>query len=82
MMNWKGRGRKSWPNFMVLAQHFPGGTEESTGNLSQERPSLGRDLNPGPPECEAGLLTARPRHSVKGCYEHGDDSSTFLTTEN
>jgi hypothetical protein len=29
MMNWKGIGRNlSWPNFKVLLQNLPGGTEE------------------------------------------------------
>jgi hypothetical protein len=30
MVNWKGFGRKrSWPNFKILSQHLPGGTEEN-----------------------------------------------------
>jgi hypothetical protein len=29
-------------------------------NLSQDSRSLGRDLNPGPPEYEAGVLTTLP----------------------
>jgi hypothetical protein len=30
MMNWEGFGRKQpWPNFMVLSQHLPEGTEEN-----------------------------------------------------
>jgi hypothetical protein len=50
-MNWKGRGNKwSWPNFKVLFQRLPGGTEESQENLSQDRRYPGRDLNPRPPE--------------------------------
>jgi hypothetical protein len=32
MMNWKGFGRKwSWPNFKVLSQHLPGGSEGKHG---------------------------------------------------
>jgi hypothetical protein len=31
MINWNEYGRKrSWRNFNVLFQHFPGGTEENT----------------------------------------------------
>jgi hypothetical protein len=42
-MNWKEFGKKlSWPNFEVLSRHSPGG-------------SLGRDLNSGPSEYEAGV---------------------------
>jgi hypothetical protein len=30
MINWKGCGRKGpWPNFKVLFQHLPAGTEEN-----------------------------------------------------
>jgi hypothetical protein len=35
-----------------------------TKNLSQDSRSPGRDLKPGPPEYEAGVLTTRPRRSV------------------
>jgi hypothetical protein len=32
MVNWKGVGRKRpWPDFKVLFQNLPGGTEESHG---------------------------------------------------
>jgi hypothetical protein len=33
-------------------------------NISADIRSLGRYLNPGPPEFEAGVLTARPPRSV------------------
>jgi hypothetical protein len=36
-----------------------------TKNLSQYSRSLGRHLNPGPPEYEAGVLTAGPQRSVE-----------------
>jgi hypothetical protein len=71
MMNWKWFGRKrSWPNFKVglLSQLSHWGTEENsktTKNFSQDSRSPGRDLNPEPPECEAGVLTTRPRRSVR-----------------
>lgn len=32
--------------------------------IIQCNPSPGRDLNPGPLECEARLLTTQPRYSV------------------
>jgi hypothetical protein len=38
--------------------------KENTKILSQDNRSPGRDLNPVPPEYEAGVLTTRPRRSV------------------
>jgi hypothetical protein len=38
-------------------------TMETMENLSHDSWSLGQDLNPGPPEYEAGMLTTWPRHS-------------------
>lgn len=35
---------------------------------SQDSGSLGRDLRPGPPEYEAGLLTARRRPMEVICF--------------
>jgi hypothetical protein len=43
-----------------VLSHLPGETEENKEDLSQDFRSLGRDLNPEPPEYEAGLLTIRP----------------------
>jgi hypothetical protein len=43
-----------------MAAIIPGGTEENHENLSQNSQSPGRDLNPGPPKYEAGVLTRRP----------------------
>jgi hypothetical protein len=66
MMNWRvceesGHG----PNL----RYYPGLCLEvlskNTRNLSQDSQSLGRELDPGPPEYNAGVLTTRPRHSVK-----------------
>jgi hypothetical protein len=60
MMNWKGFGRKqSWPNFKVLYRHSRGRTEETHEKPHNSR-SRDRALNPGPPEYEAEVLTARP----------------------
>jgi hypothetical protein len=46
--------------FKVLFQHFPDRTEE---NLTHNSLSEDRDLNPGPSEYEAGMLTTRPQRS-------------------
>jgi hypothetical protein len=63
-MNWKLFGSKRpWPNFKVLSRHSSGKCEENHEN-PQDRRSLGRDLNPGSPECDAGVLTTRPQRSV------------------
>jgi hypothetical protein len=62
MIIWEGCGwKQSWLNFKVLSWRLPGGTEENHKKLSQISWSLGRDLNLGPPEYEAGVLTTRPR---------------------
>jgi hypothetical protein len=42
------------PWFKVLSQHFPLGAEEHHGK-SYDSPSQGPDLDPGPPEYEAGV---------------------------
>jgi hypothetical protein len=56
-MNLEGSGMAL---FKVLSRHSSGGTEEN-----HEKPrSLGKDLNPGPTEYDAGVLTTRPRRSV------------------
>jgi hypothetical protein len=62
----RGCGRKwSWPN----SRYYPGicleGLRQITKNLGQDSRPSGRDLNPGPPEYEAGMLTTRPWRSVK-----------------
>jgi hypothetical protein len=54
----------------VLSRHLPGRTEENHENLSQVSRSPVRDLNPGTPEYEAGVLSTRPRLSVEfDCVE-------------
>jgi hypothetical protein len=58
MLSCNGYGRKqSSLNFNVLSQNLSGKTEENYKNLSQNSQYTGRDLNPGPPEYEAGVLT-------------------------
>jgi hypothetical protein len=67
VMNWKWFGRKRlWPNFKELYQHSCRGAEENQENFSQDRRFPGRDINPVPPEYEAGVFTSRPRRSVLG----------------
>jgi hypothetical protein len=44
--------------FKVLPRHLPGGTEEKQ-KITQDRRSPGRDLNPGPPEYETGVLATQ-----------------------
>jgi hypothetical protein len=61
-MGWKWFGsKKLQPNFKGLPWNLPGGTKENHENLSQDSQSLGRDLNPGPPEYEADVLTDWPQ---------------------
>jgi hypothetical protein len=50
--------------FSALSQYSKGGTEKNTKNLSQDCRSPGRDLNKGPPEFEARMLTSRPQRSA------------------
>jgi hypothetical protein len=62
-MNLKGCERKRlWSN----VSHYPDicmeGLRKITKDLSLNSRSPGRDLNPRPPEFEAGVLTIRPRH--------------------
>jgi hypothetical protein len=65
MMNWKGCERKrSGPDFKALSENLLRGTEKTTKTLSEYRRSPGRDLNLGPPDNEAGVLTTPPRHDI------------------
>jgi hypothetical protein len=68
-MNWKEFERKRpQPNFKALSRHLHGGLRKNTKNLSQDSRSPGRDLNPGFPEYEAGVLATRLRRSVYDMY--------------
>jgi hypothetical protein len=55
-----------------ILRHYPDirlkDLRKTTKNLSQDRRSPGRDLNPGPPEYEAVVLNTRPRLSVPYIY--------------
>jgi hypothetical protein len=65
-MNWKQREKKSSrTNFRYYNGMYLEGLRETAKNLFQDIRSAGRDLNPGPPEYEAGVLTTRPRHSLR-----------------
>jgi hypothetical protein len=68
--------RSGWPNFKVLSQHSPGGTEENHEHLSRDSRFPDKDLNPEPLEYEAGVLTTRPRRSVITIKEGGYVSSS------
>jgi hypothetical protein len=62
MKNSKEFGRKQlYPNFKILSQLSPRSTEENHENMSQDN----RDLNSGSSKYESGVLTTRPRRSVK-----------------
>jgi hypothetical protein len=66
-MNRKGCGRRRpWKN-RGLSRHFPLGTEESHEKLKDRRPP-DRELNPGPPEYEAGVLTTLDIQRVPGLF--------------
>jgi hypothetical protein len=52
-------------SFEVLLWHLPYGLRKATKNLSQDSPSLGSDLNPGPPEYKAEVLCALCHENVK-----------------
>jgi hypothetical protein len=65
MMNRKEYEReRSRPN----VRHCPGicleGVRKTMKNLGQDSRHSDQDLNPGPPEHEAGVLTIRPRRPV------------------
>jgi hypothetical protein len=60
-MDWKGCGRKgSWSNLRWYPFSCLEELRKAARNLSQSIRSLGRDLNSGPPEYEAGVLTTQP----------------------
>jgi hypothetical protein len=65
-MNWRGRGwKRSWPNLRCYPDIFKEGLRKNTKNFSHYNRYQGRDRNPGPHEYEGGLLTTRPRRSVR-----------------
>jgi hypothetical protein len=71
MIHWRGRGRRrSWPNKWYYPSICLEGLRKPTKSLSQDRRSLGRDLNTGHPEYEAGASTATfgVCNSVRQCF--------------
>jgi hypothetical protein len=62
------RGLEGCGRGLILGYYpcmFSGGLRYTTKTLSQGSRFPGPDLNPERPEYEAGVLTTRPRHSVK-----------------
>jgi hypothetical protein len=47
----------AWPNLRYYPGICPEGLRKNTKTLSQDSRSPGRNLNPGPSESEAGVLT-------------------------
>jgi hypothetical protein len=57
-MKWKGCGWEwLWPNLKYDHDIFIERLRKAMHNLSQDIQSLGQYLNPGSPECDAGVLT-------------------------
>jgi hypothetical protein len=49
---------------VVLSQHLLRGTEQNHKIVTRDSLSVDQDLNPGPSECDAGMLTTRLQHLV------------------
>jgi hypothetical protein len=56
--------RLSLPNLRQYSGIFVEGLRKTTKNFSHDSRSPGRDLNPGPLEYKAEVLTTRPRRSI------------------
>jgi hypothetical protein len=82
MMNWEGCGRKRSRTNLRCHPVCSEGLRKITKTLGQVILSPGLNLNPGPPEYEAGMSTTRPcldssgsgYDPVEGFNEHGDES--------
>jgi hypothetical protein len=65
-MNWKGCGRE---RSLCNLRYYPGicldGLRKIMENLNHNSRYPGRDLNTRSPECGAGALPCRPRHSIE-----------------
>jgi hypothetical protein len=57
-----------------MSLNLPVGSEENHEKPHDNR-SAGRDLNPGPPEYDEGLLSIRPQRSVDLSYESSSMNS-------
>jgi hypothetical protein len=63
---WKGFGRnQSWSNLRCYFGIRLEGLRKDMKILSKDNRYAGRDLNPGAPGSKVGVLTIRPRRSVK-----------------
>jgi hypothetical protein len=47
-------------HFKILSQHLLEGLRKTTNHLSHDTRSPGQNIDPGPPEYEAGVPTTRP----------------------
>jgi hypothetical protein len=67
---WIGKNVEGSGSGLIL-RYYPciclNGAKKTTRNLSQDRQSPGRDMNLGPPEYKAAVLTIQPRCLVL-CY--------------
>jgi hypothetical protein len=65
IINWKWSVRKQWwPSLRQTLSICLEGLRKTKKNLILDRRYPGRDLNLGPPEYKAGMLTTWPRRSV------------------
>jgi hypothetical protein len=77
-MKCKGFGRnQSWPILRSDSSICLEGLRKTTKTLSQDSPSQGRDLRPGPHEYETWGLTTQSRRLVC-CWCVSDEVVTFL----
>jgi hypothetical protein len=78
-MSWKvcerNRSRPNLRNYTDICLEV---LRKTTKDFCQDIRSPGRDLNPGPPEYEAGMLTTWPRHSIPPHIMSGKVGNMFL----
>jgi hypothetical protein len=56
--------KRQWPDLTYYTGIRPKELRKTMRNLGQDNRSSDRDFNPGPPNYEAGMIPARPQHSV------------------
>jgi hypothetical protein len=80
-MNWKECKRKwSWPNLKYHTGIFLNGPRKTTKDLSYGL--QGRNVNPGPTEYEAGVLTTGHRCSELDQYKNDIRTEQTVSWEN